>query len=292
MTLGIVHNRYSTNVSSALAEAAARLGLRIRNIDLSSLRVQLDQSGGLAVADDAGAVEVTALSPYLLFGVPAAVHALRVLTGRAFTQNPVDGVLLADDKAATAITLAGAGIPQVPTWIGPLKEEHALQAADAIGYPLVLKRTHGAQGRWVRRAAEPSGLASALRELETEGPGALVLQPEVTEFLGRSIRAVVSGGDLLVATLRTASADEWRSNVAGGADQRAVDLTPAEQNLAVRSARALGLGHAGIDLLRTSRGPVILEVNACPDFTSMIPHTDLDLSRTVLLRSMSPAAAN
>jgi ribosomal protein S6--L-glutamate ligase len=234
---------------------------------------------------------VTAIAPFLLFGFPAGVHALRVLCGRAFSQNPVDGVVIADDKAATAVVLAGAGIPQVPTWIRPLDEEHALETAEEIGYPAVLKRTHGAQGRWVRRAQNPLELRSALRELEVEGPGALLLQPEVTEFSGRSIRAVVTGGALLAATLRTASAEEWRSNVAGGADQRPVRLGPDERSLAVGAARALGLGHAGIDLLRTDRGPVVLEVNACPDFTSMLPYTDVDMSRAVLSHSLPGPAA-
>jgi ribosomal protein S6--L-glutamate ligase len=290
MTLGIVHNPYATNVSTRLSEAAARLGLPVRVIDLPSLGVEVDVSGGTTVRDRAGPVHVSAVAPYLLFGFPAAVHALRVLTDRAYTQNPVDGVLIADDKATTAIALASAGVPQVPTWIRPFQEEPALQAADEIGYPVVLKRTHGAQGRWVRRAADPAALRRAFRELEVEGPGAVLLQPEVTEFSGRSIRAVLTGGEMLAATLRTASAEEWRSNVAGGADQRPVDLTPDERSLAAAAARALGLGHAGIDLLRTARGTVVLEVNACPDFTSMLPHTSVDMTRAVLSHSLPPTA--
>src|SRR5262249_39981262 len=84
---------------------------------------------------------------------------------------------------------------------------------------------HGAQGRWVRRAAGPEALAAALAELAQEGPGALIVQPEVVESAGTSIRAVLTGGRLLAVTERRAAAPEWRSNIAGGAAQCRAELT-------------------------------------------------------------------
>ena len=199
------------------------------------------------------------LAPYLLFGFPAAVHALRVLARAARVQNPVAGVLLADDKAATAQRLAQAGVAQLRTEICAADPGRLSAAAERIGYPVVVKRTHGAQGRWVRRAADPAALAAALAELAAEGPGALVVQPEVTESAGRSVRAVITGGRLLAVTERTAAAREWRSNIAGGAAQHRVELTGDERELVLSAARAVGLGHAGVDLLRTRHGPRVLE---------------------------------
>jgi ribosomal protein S6--L-glutamate ligase len=168
--------------------------------------------------------------------------------------------------------------------------ERVLSTAGEIQYPAVVKRTHGAQGRWVRRAGHAAALTQAFHEFESEGPGALIVQPEVVEFSGHSIRAVITGGHLLAATLRTTVGNEWRSNIAGGATQHPVDLTPNERTLAEDAARVLGLGHAGIDIVRTERGPLILEVNSCPDFTSMLPYFDEDLSRAVLL-SCLPASS-
>lgn len=283
MTLGIARNPYATNVPTRLAERAAELSIPVRVIDLSTLTVDISLHGEATVRDAAGAIDVTSLAPYLLFGYPTAVHAFRILSRRAYMQNPVDSVLTADDKAATAVQLSHAALPQVPSTICSLDLERALSMAGEIQYPVIIKRTHGAQGRWVRRAGHAAFLAQAFHELESEGPGALILQPEVAEFYGRSIRAVITGGHLLAATLRTASGNEWRSNIAGGATQHPVDLTPNEHTLAEDAARALGLGHAGIDILRTSRGPLVLEVNSCPDFTSMLPYFDEDLTRAVLL---------
>ncbi|MGH3779410.1 MAG: ATP-grasp domain-containing protein, partial [Pseudonocardiaceae bacterium] len=231
-------------------------------------------------------IEITSMAPYLLFGYPTAIHAFRMFSRWAYMQNPVDSVLTADDKAATAVQLSRAALPQVPSTICSLDLQRALSVAEEIQYPVVLKRTHGAQGRWVRRAENTADLTQAFHELESEGPGALILQPTATEFYGRSIRAVITGEHLLAATLRAAAGNEWRSNISGGARQHPVNLTPSESKLAEDAALALGLGHAGVDILRTARGPLVLEVNSCPDFTSMLPYFDDDLTRAVLLASL------
>jgi len=282
MRLGVARNPYATNVPTRLVEAAATRGIPVRAIDLPTLTVDIGLNGDVAVYDAAGAVEITSLAPYLLFRYPTAAHAFRILSRHAYTQNPVDSVLTADDKASTAVQLATASLPQVPSTVCSLDLERALAVADEIRYPVVIKRTHGAQGRWVRRAGQATLLAKTFHELEAEGPGALVVQPEVADFYGRSIRAVITGGHLLAATLRTAAGNDWRSNVAGGATQHPVDLTPDEKKLAEDAARAVGLGHAGIDILRTARGPLVLEINSCPDFTSMLPYFDKDLTQAVL----------
>ena len=286
MTLAVARNPYATNVPDSLIAAAGRLGVPVRTVDLPSLRTSIAPHGDATVADEAGPVVATSLAPFLLFGSPAAVHALRVLARTARAQNPVDSVLLADDKAAAAARLAQAGVAQVRTEICPFDPAQVAAVAAEIGYPVVVKRAHGAQGRWVRRAADPAALATALAELAAEGPGAVIVQPEVTECAGASVRAVLTGGQLIAVTERRAAPPEWRSNIAGGATQRRIELTGEEQDLVHRSAAALGLGHAGVDLLCTAAGPRVLEVNACPDFTSMQPHYQADLAEAVLRASL------
>jgi RimK family alpha-L-glutamate ligase len=286
MTLAVARNPYAANVPDGLIAAAGRLGVPVRTVDLPSLRAGIAPLGALTVTDTAGPVAAASLAPFLLFGFPAAVIALRVLARTTRAQNPVDGVLLADDKAAAAVRLAQAGVAQVRTEICALDPPQAAAVAAEIGYPVVVKRAHGAQGRWVRRAADPAALAAALAELAAEGPGALIVQPEVTECAGASVRAVLTGGRLIAVTERRAAPPEWRSNIAGGAVQRRIELTAEEQGLVHAAAAALGLGHAGVDLLRTAAGPRVLEVNACPDFTSMQPHYRADLAEAVLRASL------
>ena len=286
MTLGVARNPYATNVADHLIAAAGRLGVPARVIDLPSLGLSVQPGGELTAADEHGPVAASSLAPYLLFGFPAAALALGVIARAGRTQNPVDGVLLADDKAATAVRLAQAGVAQVRTEICAQEPGRLSAVAERIGYPVVVKRTHGAQGRWVRRAADQAALAAALAELAVEGPGALVVQPEVTECAGRSVRAVITGGLVLAVTERMAAGGEWRSNIAGGAAQHRVELTEQEHGLVLSATGALGLGHAGVDILRTAQGPRVLEVYSCPDFTSMQPHYEHDLAEAVLLASL------
>jgi len=264
-----------------LAAAADDHQVLYRPIDLPSLTVALTADGAATVCDTAGPIDVTAVAPVVLFGFPAAEHGLRALARRAYLQNPVDAGLVADDKAATAELLGRAGVPQVPTTVVAFDESHAAAAAAAIGYPVVVKRTHGAQGGWVRRAADAGELAAALTEFAPEGPSALVLQPEIVEFRGRTLRVIVTGGRPVAASLRTAAGEEWRSNVARGASQEIVTPSDEENELARAAVAALGLRHGGVDVLRTTAGPRVLEVNACPDVTSMVPLLP-DLPATVL----------
>ena len=151
---------------------------------------------------------------------------------------------------------------------------------------MVVKRAHGAQGRWVRRAAESGRTGHGARGTRGRRAGALIVQPQVVECAGVSVRAVLTGGQPIAVTERRAVPPEWRSNIAGGATQRRTELTGEEQDLVHAAAAALGLGHAGVDLLRTGAGPRVLEVNACPDFTSMQPHYQADLAEAVLRASL------
>src|SRR6266516_1600857 len=135
MTLAVAMNPYASNVPDSLIAAAGRLGIAVRTVDLPSLRVGIAPLGEVTVADEAG---------------PVAATALRVLAGTARAQNPVDSVLLADDKAAAAVRLAQACVPQVRTEICPFDPAQVAAVAADIGYPVVVKRAHGAQGRWIR----------------------------------------------------------------------------------------------------------------------------------------------
>src|ERR1700722_848605 len=179
MILGVVANPYALNVPNRLTAEADRLGIQTRLIDLPSMVVSFQSSGEASVKDTRGVIEAPPIAPCLLFGFPAAIHAIKVLSWSARTQNPIDGVLLSDDKAGTAERLAHYCITQVATRVLSFDPDLALTTAEEIGYPVVLKRTHGAQGRWVRRAADPAAFEKAFRELAAQGPGAHVLDPEI-----------------------------------------------------------------------------------------------------------------
>lgn len=269
VVIGIGRNVLAPNVPDALVAAARRLGVTVREIDLASVAIDV---GSRSVADRDGAVEVTHLAPTLFYWADAALAAFELLESNgAIPINPVRAARIADDKARTAVVLRTVGVPQLVTLVTELSEEEVFGAIGRVGYPCVLKRTHGAQGRWVRRVADPDGVRAVLGEFRAEGPSAVIVQELATDFVGRSIRVLVSNGSVLGSALRIGAPGSFVSNISAGGSQEAVDLSPEEESMAVRAASAVGLGFAGVDICRNGGRSFVLEVNSCPDFTSMIP---------------------
>jgi len=263
----------------ALLEAARARRIPTRALQLSRLRTRIDDTGVLVLEGDEP-VEVTHLAPALLYFADHAAIAWRALIAAgARSLNDVEAMETADDKARTSIELAVREVPQVRSWVG---SQDPVFISRVEPFPFVLKRTHGAQGRWVRPVRDHHETASAYQELAAEGRGAFIVQPLVSESYGRSLRLIVVAGRVIACTERKAAPGELHSNISHGGTQRAWDPDSETTLVAVRAARALRLGYAGVDILMTSDGPRVLEVNAAPDFTSMTPYTSTDIAGEVL----------
>jgi RimK family alpha-L-glutamate ligase len=277
--LGVGRTDMPNRSADALLEAARARGIRTRAMELARLRTRIDDNGVLVVEGEE-AVEVTHLAPVLLYFAEHAAIAWRALIAAgARSLNDVDAMESADDKARTALELAVREVPQVRSWVGPQDPSFIVHAEQ---FPFVLKRTHGAQGRWVRPVRDHHETASAYQELAAEGRGAFIVQPLVSESYGRSLRLIVVAGRVVACTERRAAPGELHSNISHGGSQRAWDPDSETTLVAIRAARALRLGYAGVDILMTSDGPRVLEVNAAPDFTSMAPYTSTDIAGEVL----------
>jgi ribosomal protein S6--L-glutamate ligase len=282
---GVTRNTLATNVPDALVDACQRLGVRYRVVDLRALTTTLHPE--LRVRDEGGPLGVDFLSPTLYYWQEHAALAVKILEMQGCRMlNSAGAAMVADDKAATALALRKAGVAQVATTAVTSDFEQVRTAAAAYGYPVVIKRTNGAQGRWVRLAHDDAELARATTELLADGPGTILVQPVSGRQPGESIRVIVTAGEVRAATVRHAAGGEWRSNIAAGGSQVLADLSVAERDLAVAAARVVGLGHAGVDLLRSPAGPVVLEVNSCPDFTSMTPYVEPDLAAIVIEQTL------
>jgi len=132
-----------------------------------------------------------------------------------------------------------------------------------LGLPLVIKTSVGTQGAGVelaRTAQEAHSLVEKLLASEQE----FLIQEFIEEAGGADIRVFVVGDKAVAAMKRQGKNGEFRSNIYLGGSAEAVTMDPAEARLAVNAAQALGLGYAGVDLLRSKRGPLIIELNASP----------------------------
>lgn len=149
------------------------------------------------------------------------------------------------------------------------------------GAPLVVKLCEGTQGRGVVLAETVKAAESvieAFRELRAE----FLVQEFIKEAGGSDIRCLVIGGKVVAAMQRTAMEGEFRSNLHRGGSAKLVKLTPTERRTAVKAAQTMGLHVAGVDILRSSRGPLIMEVNSSPGLEGIEGATQKDIAGALL----------
>ena len=177
--------------------------------------------------------------------------------------NESAGLLLSRDKTLTYSLLSGAGIPVPKTVLlgsGPV--EPALEHLP--GPPWILKLPMSTKGQGVLLVESLRSLRSAVDTLRDSGQ-VLLLQEFVKSAAGSDTRVLVLGGRCAVAARRTAtSAGEFRSNVHLGGHPTEVELTPQLRAVAEQAAATLGLGIAGVDILESDSGPLVVEVNGSP----------------------------
>ena len=136
------------------------------------------------------------------------------------------------------------------------------------GVPIVIKLARGTHGNGVVLAETKRTAKSALQALylHNEGGTNILLQEFIKESAGTDIRAFVVGSRVVASMKRQSLDDDFRSNLHKGGSGKAIKLTPEERRMAVKAAKSMGLPIAGVDLMRSDRGPLVLEVNASPGF--------------------------
>lgn len=139
---------------------------------------------------------------------------------------------------------------------------------EQIGLPVIIKLATGTHGNGVVLADTKKAAKSALQAfyLYNEDGTNILLQEYIKESAGTDIRAFVVGSKVVASMKRQSLDDDFRSNLHKGGEGTAIKLTEAEKRMALRAAKAMGLHIAGVDLMRSSRGPLVLEVNASPGF--------------------------
>ncbi|HXH02366.1 MAG TPA: 30S ribosomal protein S6--L-glutamate ligase [Candidatus Competibacteraceae bacterium] len=149
------------------------------------------------------------------------------------------------------------------------------------GAPLVVKLLEGTQGVGVVLAETQQAAQSvigAFRELKAN----ILVQEFIEEAHGADLRCFVIGKKVVAAMLRQAREGEFRSNLHRGGTAALVRITPEERATAVRSARILGLNVAGVDILRSKRGPLVMEVNPSPGLEGIEKVTGKDIAGQII----------
>ncbi len=149
------------------------------------------------------------------------------------------------------------------------------------GTPLVLKLCEGTQGRGIVLAETPKAAESvieAFRELRAE----FLVQEFIKEAGGSDVRCLVVGDKVVAAMERTAQEGEFRSNLHRGGTAKVTKLSPTERRTAIKAAQTMGLKIAGVDLLRSARGPLVMEVNSSPGLEGIEGATGKNIADAIL----------
>ncbi|WP_158968267.1 30S ribosomal protein S6--L-glutamate ligase [Chachezhania sediminis] len=193
-----------------------------------------------------------------------------------FCVNGSAGITASRDKLHAHQVLAARqiGMPVTAFAASPKDTDNLIElVGDA---PLVVKLLESTQGKGVvlaetTKAAE--SVISAFRGLRAN----FLVQQFVKEAAGEDIRCLVVGSRVVAAMKRTGAEGDFRSNLHQGGTATAVRITKEERDTALRAARAFGLNLAGVDLLRSSDGPKVLEVNSSPGFEGIETATGKDI---------------
>ena len=149
------------------------------------------------------------------------------------------------------------------------------------GAPLVVKLLEGTQGIGVV-LAETQKAAESVIEAFMGLKANILVQEYIKEAGGSDIRCFVIGGKVVAAMQRTAAPGEFRSNLHRGGSSSLVRITPEERSTAVRAAKIMGLNVAGVDLLRSNHGPVVMEVNSSPGLEGIEAATGKDIAGQII----------
>jgi len=149
------------------------------------------------------------------------------------------------------------------------------------GAPLVIKLLEGTQGIGVV-LAETQKAAESVIEAFMGLTANIMVQEFIKETGGSDIRCFVVGGKVVAAMKRTAKEGEFRSNLHRGGTAEVVKLTPEERSTAIRAAKIVGLNVAGVDILRSNHGPVVMEVNSSPGLEGIEGVTGKDIAGMII----------
>ena len=265
MKLAILSRNSKLYSTRRLVEAARQRGHTVRVLDplrcymrIASSGFQLHYKGRSLAGYDAVIPRIGA--SITRYGT--AVLRQFELMG-TYSPTPSDAILRARDKLRAHQLLAAQGIDLPVTVFGDNPDDTSDLLSMLGPPPHVIKLNEGAQGAGVMLTEKPSASRSvveALRGLYAS----FVVQEFIGEADGADLRCFVVGDEVVASMRRQAPEGDFRSNLHRGGTALHVAATDEERAVAIRAARVLGLGVAGVDLIRAKRGPLVLEVNSTP----------------------------
>jgi len=198
-----------------------------------------------------------------------------------YTLLEADSLVKARNKLISLQILAKENIPVPKTICTNYTEDMEGFLTLIDEYPMIIKWINSTHGVGVVKAESKSNAVSIM-EAFIRMKGRSIAQEFIKEAEGVDIRSFVIGDKVVASMQRTAKEGEFRSNLHRGGNAKVIQLTAEETRISIESAKVLGLNVAGVDILRSERGPLVIEVNASPGLEGIETTTNLDIASKII----------
>lgn len=217
-----------------------------------------------------------------VLGIDYALLVLQQLESMGIpVLNSTASLSYTKNKFQTLQILHKAGIPVPDTIMTHNSQEIPRIIKKLGGLPVILKLFRGSQGKGVIMGENISAVESILTAVWVLGYD-ILLQKYISETRGEDIRILVLNNEIIAAMKRIPAKNEFRSNIHQGGLMKKVTVSSEETQLAIKSAKLLGLNLSGVDIMRTKKGPMVIEVNASPGFEGLEKITGINIARKII----------
>ena len=269
MKIAILSNGPGNYSTSRLVEEAKKRGHEVEVIKYKNCYLSLDDKHPYVYYEGKKLTGYDAIIPRIanyMTRYGCAIVRQFEMQG-IWTASSSIAITRARDKLRSAQILAKYGV-DMPKTLVSRNTADIDDLIDQIGLPVIIKLATGTHGNGVVLADTKKAAKSALQAfyLYNEDGTNILLQEYIKESAGTDIRAFVVGNHVVASMKRQSLDDDFRSNLHKGGAGTPIKLTDEEKKVALKAAKAMGLHIAGVDLMRSGRGPLVLEVNASPGF--------------------------
>ncbi len=269
MNLAILSNGNANYSTKRLVEEAEKRGHKVKVVKYKNCYISLDEKHPNVYYRGESLSGFDAIIPRIANSMTrygSAIVRQFEMQGIWSASSSI-AIVRSRDKLRSQQILTKAGI-DTPKTLVSRNTADIDDLLEQIGLPVIIKLATSTHGNGVVLAETKKAAKSTLQAfyLYDEDGTNIMLQEYIKESAGTDIRAFVVGSRVVASMKRQSLDDDFRSNLHKGGEGTSIKLTPEERRIAVKAAKAMGLHIAGVDLMRSERGPLVLEVNASPGF--------------------------
>lgn len=283
MKIAILSKGSANYTTRRLKEVAIARGHEVRVISYAKCYMTVEKGNPVVYYKGEKLIDIDAIIPriaqsYTKYG--SAVVRQFEMQGVYTTASSI-AIVRSRDKLRAYQLMAKAGV-EVPKTVFARETANFDEVIEAAGgAPVIIKVARGTHGNGVVLAETRKAAKAVMQAFYVEGVSFLV-QEFIEESAGSDIRALVVGGRVVASIKRQNLDDDFRSNTHQGGVGTAVKLTDEEEKTAVRAAKAMGLPICGVDMMRSSRGPLVLEINSSASLKTPETVTKRDVATQII----------